>query len=103
MILFMDAHQHLDMEMTAIRRHPLVLKNREKSFVYNEQDQPWCAMPGLYAGCPQRRSTRSASGPARIYNAQQPRHLADAGDEAGACCFLSWAAGATGCGNASNG
>ena len=52
-ILFLDAHQHyLDLEMTAIRQHPLVLKHREKSFVYNEQDQPWCAMPGLYAGMP---------------------------------------------------
>jgi len=52
-ILFLDGHQHYrDMELKAIRRHPLVLKYREKAFVYSEMDQPWCAMPGLYVSMP---------------------------------------------------
>jgi hypothetical protein len=52
-ILFLDAHQHYrDLELNAIRRHPLVLQFREKAFVYSEADQPWCAMPGLYVAMP---------------------------------------------------
>jgi hypothetical protein len=53
LILFLDGHQHYrDLELNAIRRHPLVTKYREKSFVYSEVDQPWCAMPGLYVAMP---------------------------------------------------
>jgi hypothetical protein len=52
-ILFLDGHQHYqDMELTAIRQHPLVVRHREKAFVYSEVDQPWCAMPGLYVSMP---------------------------------------------------
>ena len=41
LILFLDGHQHYrDLELNAIRRHPLVTKYREKSFVYSEVDQP---------------------------------------------------------------
>jgi hypothetical protein len=53
LILFLDGHQHYrDLELNAIRRHPLVLQYREKAFVYSEVDQPWCAMPGLYVAMP---------------------------------------------------
>jgi len=53
LILFLDGHQHYrDMELNAIRRHPLVTQYREKAFVYSEMDQPWCAMPGLYVAMP---------------------------------------------------
>lgn len=53
LILFLDGHQHYrDIELRAIRRHPLVTQYREKSFVYSEMDQPWCAMPGLYVAMP---------------------------------------------------
>jgi glycosyltransferase involved in cell wall biosynthesis len=53
LILFLDGHQHYrDLELNAIRRHPLVIKFREKAFVYSEVDQPWCAMPGLYVAMP---------------------------------------------------
>ena len=53
LILFLDGHQHYrDLELSAIRKHPLVLKYREKAFVYSEMDQPWCAMPGLYVSMP---------------------------------------------------
>lgn len=52
-ILFLDGHQHYrDLELNAIRRHPLVLQYQEKAFVYSEVDQPWCAMPGLYVAMP---------------------------------------------------
>ncbi len=54
-ILFLDAHQHpKDLGLTAIRKHPLVRKNRGKTFIYNELDQPWCALPGLYVSMPRR-------------------------------------------------
>ena len=54
-ILFLDGHQHyLDMKLDAIRQHPLVQSFREKAFIYNEQDQPWCAMPGLYVAMPKK-------------------------------------------------
>jgi hypothetical protein len=53
LILFLDGHQHYrDLELNAIRRHPLVTQYREKAFVYSEMDQPWCAMPGLYVAMP---------------------------------------------------
>jgi len=53
LILFLDGHQHYkDLELNAIRRHPLVMQYREKAFVYSEVDQPWCAMPGLYVAMP---------------------------------------------------
>ncbi|SRR5579862_762469 len=52
-ILFLDGHQHpSDLGMDSIRRHPLVRRHREKTFLYSEQDQPWCAMPGLYVCMP---------------------------------------------------
>jgi len=53
LILFLDGHQHYrDLELSAIRQHPLVTRFREKAFVYSEVDQPWCAMPGLYVAMP---------------------------------------------------
>lgn len=53
LILFLDGHQHYrDLELNAIRRHPLVMRHREKAFIYSEVDQPWCAMPGLYVAMP---------------------------------------------------
>jgi hypothetical protein len=53
LILFLDGHQHYrDLELNAIRQHPLVIRYREKAFVYSEVDQPWCAMPGLYVAMP---------------------------------------------------
>ena len=54
-ILFLDGHQHYrDINLTEIRQHPLVRQDRDRAFVYNELDQPWCAMPGLYVGMPKR-------------------------------------------------
>ena len=54
-ILFLDAHQHpRDLALNAIRRHPIARAHRENVFIYNELDQPWCALPGLYVGMPHR-------------------------------------------------
>lgn len=54
-ILFLDAHQHpRDLALNAIRRHPLTRANRGRTFLYNELDQPWCALPGLYVSMPSR-------------------------------------------------
>ena len=54
-ILFLDAHQHpTDLALHAIRRHPLARANRGRTFLYNELDQPWCALPGLYVSMPRR-------------------------------------------------
>src|SRR5438132_100667 len=55
LILFLDRHQHYDdLELNAIRRHPLVQQYPDKVFIYSELDQPWCAMPGLYVAMPKQ-------------------------------------------------
>ena len=54
-ILFVDArHEHGDWLFKALRDHELSRRFPEKCFVYNETDQPWCCMPGLYVGMPAR-------------------------------------------------
>lgn len=53
LILFVDArHEHGDWRFRALRNHPLARRFRPKCFVYNETDQPWCCMPGLYVSMP---------------------------------------------------
>lgn len=53
LVLFLDAHQHpRDLALNAIRHHPLARANRGRTFLYNELDQPWCALPGLYVSMP---------------------------------------------------
>jgi hypothetical protein len=55
LVLFLDGHQHWrDLTQRAIVDHPLTRRNRDRAFVYNEMDQPWCAMPGLYVAMPRR-------------------------------------------------
>jgi hypothetical protein len=52
-ILHVDArHEHGDWELKAIRQDALTRRHVEKSFIYNEMDQPWCALPGLYVSMP---------------------------------------------------
>ena len=52
-ITFVDAHQHPnDWRLKSIHQHALTRCYREKTFVYNELDQPWCAIPGLYVSMP---------------------------------------------------
>jgi hypothetical protein len=54
-ILFLDVNEHQgDLRISAIARHPLTRRFPEKTFVYSELDQPWCAMPGLYVSMPRK-------------------------------------------------
>jgi hypothetical protein len=54
-ILFTQCHMLPgDWRLKAIRRHPLTRAFREKVMVYNECDQPWCALPGVYVNMPKR-------------------------------------------------
>lgn len=54
-ILFVDArHEHGDWLFKALRGHEFSRRFPEKCFVYNETDQPWCCMPGLYVSMPRR-------------------------------------------------
>ena len=53
LILFVDAHQHPDWRLVAIKNHPLVKKWPQKVLLYNERDRPWCTLPGLYVSMPQ--------------------------------------------------
>jgi hypothetical protein len=55
LVLFLDGHQHWrDLTLSAIVEHPLTRRDRNRAFLYNEMDQPWCAMPGLYVAMPRR-------------------------------------------------
>lgn len=54
-ILFVDGHHHhSDWKLNAIRRHPLALKYRHKTMIYDERDRPWCGLPGVYISMPAR-------------------------------------------------
>ena len=53
LILFVDPHQiPSDWRLRPIRQHPLAVKYRDKTMVYDERDQPWRALPGLYVSMP---------------------------------------------------
>lgn len=52
-ILFLDLNELSDdLSLKCLRHHDLVRKYRRKTFVYCEQDQPWCVMQGLYVSMP---------------------------------------------------
>lgn len=54
-ILFVENAQYdTDPYYKQLRRHPLVREFREKTFMYNETDRPWCVLPGLYCSMPRR-------------------------------------------------
>ena len=60
MILFVEnAHYVDDPYYKRLRQHPFVRKFREKTFMYNETDRPWCVLPGLYCSMPRRSFDRS--------------------------------------------
>jgi hypothetical protein len=40
--------------LNTIRRHPLTRAFPAKVMIYNECDQPWCALPGIYVNMPRR-------------------------------------------------
>lgn len=49
LVLFVENSQYeSDPEYRALRAHPLVRFFPEKCFMYNEQINPWCVLPGLY-------------------------------------------------------
>jgi Exostosin family len=84
-ILFLDGHQHPhDPGLRAIRKHPLTLQHRRKTLIYSEQDEPWCALPGLYVSMPKTWfNTRRQRACAYIamwnnYVSQMPAHCAPA-------------------------
>jgi hypothetical protein len=52
-ILFIESsHYDDDFYFSTLRKHALVHRYREKCFMYNEQDRPWCVLPGLYCSMP---------------------------------------------------
>jgi Exostosin family len=60
LILFVEnAHYEDDFYYRRLRRHPHVREFRDKAFMYNETDRPWCVMPGLYCSMPRRSFDRS--------------------------------------------
>ncbi len=55
LILFVEnSHYGDDSFFRTLRRHPWVRAYREKCFMYNEHDLPYCALPGLYSSMPAR-------------------------------------------------
>lgn len=60
LILFIENSQyHNDPFFGELRRHPWVREYREKCFMYNEHDRPYCPLPGLYCSMPRRYFDRS--------------------------------------------
>jgi hypothetical protein len=80
-ILFVEnAHYRDDFYYRRLRRHPLVREFREKVFMYNETDRPWCVLPGLYCSMPRRsfdRSRQRAFCYAYSVNREVAEHAAD--------------------------
>ncbi|HEY3269264.1 MAG TPA: exostosin family protein [Armatimonadota bacterium] len=59
-ILFVEnSHYHDDRTFHRLIRHPLVRRYREKCMMYNEHDNPWCVLPGVYCSMPVRYFTRT--------------------------------------------
>lgn len=53
-IFFVENAQFDDYLYKAIRKHPLVKQYPQKTFMLNESDNPWSALPGLYCSMPKR-------------------------------------------------
>ena len=53
-IVFVENTHFDDYLYSKVRQHPLVQQYREKTFMYNETDKPWSALPGLYCSMPRR-------------------------------------------------
>ena len=48
LILFVDPQLPHRWTLEAIRAHPFVSKYPDKTFIYDERDLSWCALPGIY-------------------------------------------------------
>lgn len=54
-VIFFVENTHFDDYLyKKVRQHPLVEQYPEKTFMYNETDKPWSALPGLYCSMPRR-------------------------------------------------
>ncbi len=53
-ILFVENAQFDDYLYKDLRQNALLQRFPEKSFMYNEVDKPWCALPGLYCSMSRR-------------------------------------------------
>jgi len=53
-ILFVENAHFDDYLFKTVREHELVKRFPEKVFMYNETDNPWSALPGLYCSMPNR-------------------------------------------------
>lgn len=54
-ILFVEnSRYHEDAFFSRLKCDALVQKHRERCFMYNEHDRPWCLLPGLYCSMPRR-------------------------------------------------
>jgi len=53
-ILFAETVHFDDPAWRTVKRHPYLARYREKCFLYNEADEPWCVLPGLYCSMPRR-------------------------------------------------
>jgi len=53
-ILFVENTHFNDYLYKQLRQHPLIQQFPEKTFMYNESDKPWSALPGLYCSMPRR-------------------------------------------------
>lgn len=54
LIVFPETTHFEDPEWRTLRAHPYLQRFREKCFLYNEADTPWCVLPGLYCSMPKR-------------------------------------------------
>jgi len=54
LILFVENTHFDDYLYKKVRQHPLTQQYPEKTFMYNESDKPWSALPGLYCSMPRR-------------------------------------------------
>ena len=48
LILFVDPQLPHRWTLDAIRAHPFVSRYPQKTFIYDERDLTWCALPGIY-------------------------------------------------------
>lgn len=53
-IVFIENTHFDDYLYSKVRNHPFVKQYPEKTFMYNEADKPWSALPGLYCSMPRR-------------------------------------------------
>ena len=51
-ILFADSHLVRGHALRALTGHDLVSKYPKKCMTYDERDNPWCALPGIYVSMP---------------------------------------------------